>query len=337
MPQKQQLTSDEREKKKLISGVELFSTLLDDDLSYVSSRTGFRIIPVNTIIFSAGETAWQFFIIKSGSVSITSTVTGSRPLELARYVNGDVFGDFHFVINAPYNATALSLEKTELLVFPQDGLTFDRISDEKPDTASRILLRSISMIASRLSSTNQLISENTPWIRELRKQIYTDPPTGLWNKAYMDSELPQLLPGSAAVLMVKPDKFKELNDSLGHAEGDVILGKIAALLIKVTKKNKCGWAVRLRSNEMCLIMPNMDLKTARALTKEIHSSFPGMVPKQKGGESLLLTASIAVGFWPEDNPNWLQAADETNKVMQDVWKSGGNRTVLLREAGNEKS
>lgn len=316
----------------LISGVELFSTLLEDDLCYVLSRTGFRTVSENTALFTAGETALQFFVVKSGSVSITANTDAAGPRELARYVAGDVFGDFHFVINGPYNATAITLEKTELLVFPEDGLTFDRLSDEKPDTASRILLKSISMIASRLRSTNQLIAENTPWIRELRKQIFTDPPTGLWNKAFMDSELPQQLSGTVAVIMVKPDKFKELNDAVGHAAGDVVLGQIAAMLLKLAKTGRKGWAIRLRSNEMCLIVPNATTTAGKKMASEIRAAFPGMVPKQKGVEIFALSASIALGFWPDDNKSWTLVAEQTNQAMQEVWKTGGDRIALLRES-----
>lgn len=329
MARTQQYSNAEKEKLTLISGVELFSTLLDDDLAYVASRTGFRSIPKDTVIFSAGDRASQFFIVKTGSVSITSTVTGSRPLVLARYVSGDVFGDFHFVISAPYNATALSLENTELLVFPQDGLTFDRLSDEKPDTASRMLLRSISMISSRLRSTNQLISENTPWVRELRNQIYTDPPTGLWNKAYMDAELPQLLSGSVAVLMIKPDNFKELNDLHGHGAGDLVIHNIASMLIARSQKAKHGWAIRLRSNETCLILNNTDSAEARHIASEITDVFPTLIPADLGENDFILTASIAVGLWPEDSTNWHLVTEQANELMQTVWKSGGNNIAWV--------
>ncbi len=336
MARGQQLSKSESDTRLMLAGVELFSGLLDDDIAYVSSRTGSLNAAQNTVLFSAGEAAVHFFIVRSGSVSITTKTPEGDQFELARYVAGDVFGDFHFVINGLYNATAVTLEKTELLVFPGEGLTFDRIADEKPDTASRILLRSITMIASRLRSTNQLIAENRPWIRELRKQIYTDPPTGLWNKYYMDSELPHLLSGTVAVLMVKPDRFKELNDQLGHAAGDLVLEKLAELLIKETRLSPHGWAVRLRSNEMCLILPETDLEVARFIAARVSKAFPALLPKDGTAEGLVFTASMAIGIWPEDNENWNWVADQTNQMMQDLWKAGGNRIVLLREALDEK-
>jgi diguanylate cyclase len=327
----QKYTMDEHDKISLISRVELFSSLIESDLAYVASRTGFRRVDPSTVLFSSGETASQFFIVTSGSVSITTKAEPYGQVEIARYVAGDVFGDFHFVINGAYDATAITCEKTELLVFPEDGFSFDRLSDEKPDTAARMLLRSISMIETRITSTKALIGENTPWIRELRKQIFTDPPTGLWNKTFMDSELFQQLSGTVAVLMIKPDRFKEINDAFGHAVGDEILKKLAMLLMAISTRDQKGWAIRLRSNEMCLVVPESSRTSGMTLAKEIQTALSGIRPTNGDEKSFALTASIGLGFWPGDNENWNFVADQTNEVMQTTWKNGGNRITLLRE------
>jgi len=324
----------ENDTMALLSGVELFSTLLEDDLAYVNSRTGSRSFPENTVLFSAGEKALHFYIVKTGSVSIYSVTQDSIPVELARYEAGDVFGDFHFVIGDSYNATARTLENSELLVFPDEGFTLDRISDEKPDTASRILLRSITMIESRIRSTGRLIEENVPWVRELRKQIFIDPPTGLWNKAFMDTELAPVLPGTVATIMVKPDCFKEVNDRLGHAAGDDILRGIAALLIGEAARFAKGWAVRLRSNEMCLILCECDARRARSVAQEVRAAFSGLIGAEYGSERIVLTASVAFGLWLGNGGTWRHVAERANELLQEVWKSGGNLIAQLDEAGN---
>lgn len=321
----------DRNKLALISGVELFSTLLDDDLAYVASRTGFRRISEGTSLFQAGDTAKEFFIVKTGTVAITTPPSPKGSQELARYVPGDVFGDFHFVISGEYNAAARAIEDTELLVFPGDGFSFERLCEEKPDTASRILLKSISMIESRLRSTRKLIAENAPWIRELRKQIFIDPATGLWNRSFLDSELPHLLSGTVAVLMFKPDNFKELNDTLGHVAGDEILRRMAELVIAEATRGR-GWAIRLRSNEMCLIMPVTGDTDAIDAARKIQLSLADAVPFEKFHVRFLLTASAALGIWPDDDKNLQRVTELTNDAMLQVWKNGGNRLALLKES-----
>lgn len=322
---------EETEQLKLLSGVELFSTLLDDDLTYVASKTELKQYSEGTVIFRPGEKAGQFFIVLKGSVSVSGKPKAAT-VELAKYLPGDAFGDFHFVIGAIYDATATALGDTVLYAFPGYNETLETLSSEKPHTASRIMLRSISMIASRLRSTNKLISENSLWIRELRKHMFTDPPTGLWNKSFMDSEISAMLSGTVAILILKPDKFKEIIDSLGHAAGDEIIGRIAALMLKETKMLKRGWAIRLRSNEMAMVLPEYTKQKAQTLADTIQTQISAILPLEcLGSGENKLSASICIGFWPTDNNNWNDLTGQIYNGMQRIWRTGGNRSGFLQE------
>lgn len=328
---------EERERLELISAVDLFSGLIEQDLRYVASRSCFRSVRDGETLFSEGMPANRFFIIKSGSVSVMAKAGSADAVELARYGPLDVFGEFHFVIGGVYDATARARCDSELLAFPGDGLTFDRLAAEKPDTASRILLRSIALIDERIRSTRSLIEENTPWVRELRKLIFVDQATGLWNKSFADGELPQQIGESATVLMVKPDNFKELNDTLGHSGGDEILQKIANLLMSMATRERTAWAVRLRSNEMGLVVSEQERSDPCALADEIRRAFPDMLRKALKSPPATLpafTASIAIGRWPDDGTAWKTVFERTNELLQDVWKRGGARTASL---GDEPS
>lgn len=331
---------EEQERLDLISAVDLFSGLIDEDLAYVASRSCLRSVRDGETLFSAGMSADRFFVVKSGSVSVMAKAGGTNAVELARYEPLDVFGDFHFAIGGAYDATALARGDGELLAFPGDGLTFDRLAAEKPDTASRILLRSIASIDERIRTTRALIAENAPWVRELRKLIFVDQATGLWNKSFADGELPQQLGETATVLMVKPDNFKELNDTLGHAGGDEVIQGIANLLTSLASREGTAWAVRLRSNEMGLVISDPRGQSAASLAEEIQRAFPGILksaaPELAGlagiAKAPAFTASIAIGRWPDDGKGWKSVFERTNALLQDVWKAGGARTAHLRDA-----
>ena len=189
------------------------------------------------------------------------------------------------------------------------------------------------MIESRLRSTRSLIAENAPWIRELKKQVFVDPSTGLMNRAFLDGEIPHQLSGTVAVLMIKPDRFKDVNDALGHVAGDEILRRVASLLLAEAGKREKGWAIRLRSNEMCLIVPRATNEEAESSARAILEGLASITPEDDTKLPFALSASVAIGLWPEDEVNWQRFLERTNEAMQGAWKAGGNRVVRPGKEG----
>lgn len=70
----------------------------------------------------------------------------------------------------------------------------------------------------------------------LRRQAERDALTGLYNRMYMERKVTEILDepfsnyACAALMMIDLDKFKEVNDTYGHIEGDVLLKRIAGVL-----------------------------------------------------------------------------------------------------------
>ena len=171
---------------RLLQGSEFFSRLLQDDLYWLASKAELSSMPTGTVLFNPGETARRFFIVRQGSVAVSRIDASGRPEEMARFEKGDVVGDFDFARGASYDAMATCVADSDLLVFPGHGSTMDDLVAEKPETAARVLLRMVAMISSRVRSTQALISNNAPWVRVLRRQMYTDAATGLWSRSFLD-------------------------------------------------------------------------------------------------------------------------------------------------------
>ncbi|HRS65037.1 MAG TPA: Crp/Fnr family transcriptional regulator, partial [Spirochaetia bacterium] len=165
-----------------------FTRLLPDDLYWLATKTGCYNYRKNEILFRAGERATHFFVIVKGSIAVYSKENNLETIR-AKFVEGDVLGDFDFAHQGAYDATAKVCEDSEILVFPDYPVTKEQLVNERPDVSARLLLRSVAMISARIRSTQNLISENAPWIRVLRNQMYTDKATGLWVKSYFDEEI----------------------------------------------------------------------------------------------------------------------------------------------------
>jgi len=322
----------------LLKKAELFSTLLDDDLSYIASRTESLKLPVGARLFAAGERARRFFILRSGEVGIYRTEEGGSERRIASYVAGDVLGDFDFAVGASHDAEARADAEVELVAFPRQGEGIEDLALEKPGVVSRALLHSLSMISSRLRSTQRLISENSPWVRELRRQIFTDPGTGLWTRAFLDEEIARSLSRPTAIVLVKPDHFKEFVDAHGHAAGDEAMIQIAAVLSGEIERLGRGWAVRLRSNETAIVAPGCDDAEAADLARRVArrvsaikvvppAGSDGVAP---GPASFSFKCSMALAVWPADGDDWKRLVEESCAALIRAWGDGGARLYTLR-------
>ncbi|GAB1482665.1 hypothetical protein MASR2M78_14810 [Treponema sp.] len=188
---------------------------------------------------------------------------------MAIFTKGDALGDFDFARRSSYDASAEALEDSTLFCFPGLKHSMDKLALERPDSIARILLRSLAMIASRLRSTQTLISENSPWVRELRRRSLEDPGTGLWNKAFLEEEVSRSLEAPFALIVLKPDRFKILVDSRGHAAGDEAMIRIAAVLKSVVRHLGRGWAIRIKSNELAVAIPKCSADEAKAAAQQL--------------------------------------------------------------------
>lgn len=316
----------------LLKKAELFSNLLDDDLSYVAERVERFALERGAVLFAQGEKARRFFIVRSGEIGIYRSEEGGAEREMARYVAGDVIGDFDFAIGSAFDATARAGSRAEVVAFPRGGMSMQDLASEKPDASARILLRSLSMISSRLRSTQRLISDNSPWIRELRRQIYTDSSTGLWSRAFLDEEVHRNLEKPTAVVMVKPDRFKELNDAHGHSAGDEAMALLSGILVGETERLGRGWALRLRSNETAVVVPGCRADEATAAARRLAAAVAAMEIPAARGTGFAFTASLSLAVWPEDGADWRRLVEDSYGLLTRAWKDGGSRLYRLRPA-----
>ncbi|MFZ5368312.1 MAG: diguanylate cyclase domain-containing protein [Spirochaetota bacterium] len=311
----------------------LFSGLLTDDEQYIMSRISHFQMRKGACLFKIDDVAERFYYIKEGSIRVFRTKADGSTEELALFTAQDLLGEFDFARHAHYDATALAREDTELVCFPAIGLSLDDLKKEKPDTVSRILLKSLSMIANRLRSTQKLISENTTWVQELRRRAYEDPGTGLWNRAFLEEEMRRELQAPTTLILMKPDRFKILVDSLGHSAGDEAMMRIAGILKSLVRQFGRGWAVRFKSNEVGLCLPRCGAETGREYAERLWNLI-NLIPPIKadtGFPGFSFTATVVYGVWPDMADDWDFLVKQQYAFMLEQWQAGGNRVVPFPE------
>ena len=308
---------------------ELLASLSQDDLDFAASRSGVLNLSPGGRLFSPGERAERFYVVLDGSIRIFKPREDGGEDEMAVFQVGDALGDFDFARRAVYDAYAEARGQASLIVFPQTGLSMDDLAKERPETVSRILLRSLGMIASRLRSTHALISRNAPWVQELRRRSFEDPGTGLWNRAFFDEVVSQDPQAPFALILMKPDRFKLLVDTLGHAAGDEAMIRITGILQSIARRLGRGWAIRLKSNEVALAVNRCGPQEAAELAGELSRSIAAMEPTPLGPDApaFVFSATLVYACWPEDGIQWKPLFDSLYAFLMESWRAALERAV----------
>jgi diguanylate cyclase (GGDEF)-like protein len=159
--------------------------------------------------------------------------------------------------------------------------------------------------------------ERAHLLEAVQHQASHDPLTGLPNRALFSQRLSEHLAGAGplaplAVLFCDLDRFKQVNDSLGHAAGDELLRQVAdRLRASVRPGDTVG---RLSGDEFALVLTEVaDRADAERLADRVARCFDA--PFRLGGRELSVQASVGVAVHvapvAEDRgEDLLRAADE---------------------------
>lgn len=148
--------------------------------------------------------------------------------------------------------------------------------------------------------------------------------TGLANRANMSKKLEttlaayQLQKRACAVMLVDLDRFKHINDTLGHPAGDALLKQVAERLLKVAGDN--AEVCRLGGDEFQLMLPDCDDRGILGdLATKIISSLSQ--PYSVEGNRCIIGASIGVAISPFDG---LTSEDLVKSADLALYEAKGN-------------
>ncbi|MCU0848127.1 MAG: GGDEF domain-containing protein [Spirochaetes bacterium] len=313
--------------KLLLKNIDIFSSLKDEELAAVASYSDFYPFSEGEVVFSEGRYCENLFMIKEGSVRITRKNNGTNEIDIAKFIKGESFGELDLFENSPMSATALAEKDTVLLMFPYRGASFRDVLVKRPDISAHIIYKLIGMIAGRIRSTNKLISEQTPWIKNLKRQLLSDKLTGLYNRSFLEDDLPKLLPEygpSTCIAMVKPDNFKEINDGFGHEAGDNVLRLLADTVKSCIRDDDI--AVRYRGDEFAVVLPSTGTEEALGVAEVIIGAVKSMcIDHLTPGRKIIITASIGIAACPDDDTDPKSLVGTAHKKMFEARDGGGDR------------
>jgi diguanylate cyclase (GGDEF)-like protein/PAS domain S-box-containing protein len=147
------------------------------------------------------------------------------------------------------------------------------------------------------------VTEHKQYEEEIRHLAYHDVLTGLPNRLLLGDRLSQILgqternPSQGALMILDLDNFKDINDTLGHNMGDLLLQAVSGRLKELVRKSDT--VARMGGDEFVLLLPKiLSLENAGAMARKIVKAF--QQPFDCGGRTLQITPSIGISLFPED-------------------------------------
>ena len=170
---------------------------------------------------------------------------------------------------------------------------------------------------------------------QLHSLAHNDPVTGLLNRNAFNAHLAHVRGrgGPLALVQLDLDRFKEVNDKLGHQGGDELLRQVGRRIADALP-NGAG-LFRLGGDEFAILLAGDDAAArvngvARAVLDQFTAAFvlDGLSPR--------ITASAGISLWPDDATRLEELAANADIAMYCAKREGRNRAVRfepqLREA-----
>jgi diguanylate cyclase (GGDEF)-like protein/PAS domain S-box-containing protein len=169
----------------------------------------------------------------------------------------------------------------------------------------------------------------------LRQLAHYDPLTGLPNRLLMQDRLEQALSRArrcatrVAVMFLDLDHFKRINDTRGHATGDLVLREVATRLQGIVRSDDT--AARLGGDEFVVILENFP-DSAHVITVAEKLRHELQRPVTVGGQSFEIGTSIGIAMFPDDGQNVEQLLQGADTAMYEA-KSGGRNAYAFYDRG----
>lgn len=182
------------------------------------------------------------------------------------------------------------------------------------------------------------VTEALAFTSRLQHEATHDPLTGLPNRTLLLDRLRRSLAhvrrhgGMIALLFVDLDRFKRINDSLGHESGDRALKVVAERLVAAVRADDT--VARWGGDEFIVLMDNVtDRSAAASVAGKIIDLFDREVLSQEGSP-LLLSGSIGISIGPQDSADADTLLSMADQAMYRGKRAGGASFTYYSAAMN---
>jgi len=159
--------------------------------------------------------------------------------------------------------------------------------------------------------------------------------TGLANRTLLHERLRQAIVRGqihghrVAVFLIDIDYFKQFNDTLGHADGDILLATVGQRMLSSVRESDT--VARMGGDEFVVVMPDFHtMEDVERCGEQIVRN--ASQPVEIGGRRISLTLSVGVAIFPEDGRTAAELLRNADAAMYTVKDSGRNGICVFDQA-----
>ncbi len=218
-----------------------------------------------------------------------------------------------------------ALERTALKPLRLLTAQLQRIREDKRNLGQQVNVAGNIEVTELADGFNDMTARLRELYESLERMAFTDALTGLPNRSLFHDRLQQTILAAKrevkpfALLIMDLDRFKDINDTLGHHIGDLLLTQVAQRLR--TKLRASDTVARMGGDEFAVLLPAVDAKHAGMASRMLLQAL--RAPFTVEEHNLSVGASIGIALYPENGVDasvLMQRAD----VAMYAAKSSGN-------------
>jgi diguanylate cyclase (GGDEF)-like protein/PAS domain S-box-containing protein len=218
-----------------------------------------------------------------------------------------------------------------------------------PERGERHFESEVSLIHNAAGQVEQVvmvsrdITERKEMEAYILHQSFHDALTGLPNRLLLEDRMRQTTAhlgrqhSPVGVLFIDLDRFKDINDTLGHAAGDRLLQEVAERLCECVRDGDT--VARLSGDEFVVLLAGLhDIQDAALVAEKIVTVVSE--PCQIAGKELRVSPSIGIAIFPEDGQNIDELLRNADTAMYHAKQNGRSRfsffSAYMNEAANQR-
>lgn len=201
---------------------------------------------------------------------------------------------------------------------------------ESVNQSNSALVATVSQLQQYSLDLKQRTEEKEQALRQLEQLATTDSLTGLHNRRYFEDRAAAALArvrrfnDGLAMILLDVDKFKQINDTLGHDCGDAVLRTLAELIRSRTRESDVS--ARLGGDEFVFLLEQTSAAEATQLAEDLLAKVVTHDFRYQD-DPLQVTLSVGVAHYARTPPSITALYKSADEVLYEAKKRGRNQVV----------